>query len=132
MHAVLGHFVCSTGEGLDFLTIKMIEGHTAFADGVTFLDGFGDVSLRESSGVEEGAASGKLCGDGRGKSASGTVSVLGLYTITAKLNHFVAIEKHVNRALHVAALDDHRVSAHLDELARGRFHVRDVFYCQPG
>src|SRR6266436_9817961 len=47
VHAVLGHFVCSTGKGLDFLTIKMIEGHAAFADGVTFFDGFGDVGLRK-------------------------------------------------------------------------------------
>jgi len=92
VHAMLGHFVGSTSEGLDFLTIKMIEGHAAFADGVTFFDGFGDVGFRESGGFEEGPPGGKLCGDGRGKSASGTMSVLGLYTIAAKLNHFVAIQ----------------------------------------
>ena len=92
MHAVLGHFVGSTGERLDFLTIKMIEGHAAFADGVTFFDGFGDVGLRKSGSFEKRAAGGKLCGDGGGKSASGTVIVLGLHTIAAKLNHFVAIQ----------------------------------------
>lgn len=65
VHAVLGHFMCSTGEGLDFLTIKMIEGHAAFADGVTFFDGLGDVGLRESGGFEKRAAGGKLCGEDR-------------------------------------------------------------------
>src|SRR5207244_11408165 len=38
---------------------------------------------------------------------------------------------YVHGAVHVAARDDHRVRAHLDEFARGRFHVRQVFDGQP-
>ncbi len=32
----------------------------------------------------------------------------------------------------MAALDDYRARTHLDQLSRGRFHVRYIFDCQAG
>jgi hypothetical protein len=53
MHAVLRYFVEATGWWLDFVTIEMVEGHSAFADGVALLDGFRYVSLSEGGGLEK-------------------------------------------------------------------------------
>src|SRR5260370_40365129 len=47
------------------------------------------------------------------------------------MKDFRAIEEHVVGALHVATLDDHGAGAHFDQLARGGFHVREVFDGQP-
>ena len=38
--------------GLDALAVEMIEGDTAFADGVALFDGFGDVGFGESGCFE--------------------------------------------------------------------------------
>src|SRR5205823_486432 len=45
---------------------------------------------------------------------------------------FRTIKKNVVGALHVAALDDYRARTHLHDLARGGFHIRDVFDGHPG
>src|SRR5260370_26637051 len=63
MHAVLGDFVDAAGGGLDALAIEMIERNAAFADGIALLDPFGDVGLRQGSGLEQSAA----CAERSGK-----------------------------------------------------------------
>ena len=55
------------------------------------------------------------------------MSVIRFYFVAAKLHHFLSVEKHVHRALHVAAFYDHRGSAHSHNFSRCVFHVRHIF-----
>src|SRR5713101_7494780 len=121
MHAVLGNFVDTPCGRLDALAVKMIERDAALPDGVTLLDGLCNVSLGEHGRFHEGAAKGKLRGEGRGKRAPGPVRVVGLHAVSSEGDKFGSIKKNVNGALHVAALDDRRAGAHLDDLARSGF-----------
>jgi hypothetical protein len=57
VHAVLRDFVEASGGRLDFVTIEMVKGHSALADGVTLLDGFRYISLSEGGGLEKGTTS---------------------------------------------------------------------------
>src|SRR6266851_2964090 len=131
MHAVLGDFVNAAGGRLNTLAIEMIERNAAFADGVALFDGFGDISFGERSGLEQGAASGKLRGKCRGKGAACTVQGLFFHAVAGELKDFRAVKEHVVGALHVAAFDDYGSRAHLDDLASGGFHVGNVFDGQP-
>src|SRR5215471_784092 len=60
MHAVIRQFVRTTRERFDFQPVKMIERNSSFADGVTFFDGFGDVSLCERGRFKQAATCRKL------------------------------------------------------------------------
>jgi len=62
VHAVLGNFVDPARGRFDALAVEMIEGDAAFADGVTFFDGFGDVGFRKRGGFEQAASGGQLRG----------------------------------------------------------------------
>jgi len=132
VHAVLGDFVDAAGGRLDALAVEMIERDAAFADGIALFDGFGDVGFGERGGFEERTRGSKLRGNRRRKRAAGSVCALRLDAISDELDHFAAVEEHVHGALHVAAFDDHGAGAHFDEFARGCFHVRHIFDCQPG
>ena len=60
MHAVLWHFVDAAGGRLDLLPIKMIERRAPFAGRVTFLNRFGNVSLRKHRRFAQRPAFGEL------------------------------------------------------------------------
>src|SRR6266849_7041677 len=82
VHTVLGDFVDAAGGRLDALAVKMIEGHAAFADGVAFFDGFGDVGFGERGSFEHRASGGKLRGKCGGERAARTVQDLFLDAVT--------------------------------------------------
>src|SRR5256886_12557765 len=132
VHAVLGNFVDAAGGRLDALAVEMIELDAALADGIALFDGFRDVGLGQRGRLEQRAPSGKLRGKCGGKRTPRAVRSLFFHAVASELKDFRAVKKNVIGALHMAALDNDGASAHLDDLARGRFHVRDVFDGQPG
>jgi hypothetical protein len=52
VHAVLRDFMDAAGGRLDFVPIEMVEGDSAFANGVSFFDGLRDVGFRQSGSLE--------------------------------------------------------------------------------
>src|SRR5436309_6880310 len=125
VHAVLGDFVDAAGGRLDALAVEMIERDAALANGVAFFDGFGDVSFGERRSFKKSARGGQLRSDGGRKGAASSVRVVRFHPVAAKLNHLGAVEENVDGAFHVSAFDDDGASAHLDNFARGGFHIRD-------
>src|SRR5438552_7026555 len=126
MHAVLGNFVDAAGGRLDALAVEMIERDAALADGIALFDGLGDVGFRQSGSFKQRAPRGKLRGKRGGKRTPRAVRSLFFHAVASELKDFRAVKKNVIGALHVAALHDYGASCHLDDLARGRFHIRDV------
>ena len=53
VHAVLRDFVEAAGGWLDLVAVEMIEGDSAFADGVAFLDCLGYVGFGQSGGLKQ-------------------------------------------------------------------------------
>src|ERR1700747_3671893 len=108
MHAMGWQLVGAAGERFNLQTIKMIQRYASFADGVAFLDGLGDVSLGQSRGLDQTAASGELRGQRRSECTTGTVHVLRLDSVAAQLHHLAAVKHNVHGAFHVPALDNYR------------------------
>src|SRR5579859_6250005 len=106
MHAVLRNFVDAAGGGFLVEAIKLIEGTRSFADSVTFLDGFEDISLRENQRLLKLLPQRQLRGDRGGKRATGTVGVLAFHMIAAKRIHFASFAEHIRGFLEMAAGDD--------------------------
>src|SRR2546428_4569945 len=125
VHAVLGDLVDAAGGRLDALAVEMIERDVALTNGVAFFDGFGDVSFGERRSFKKSAGGGQLRSDGGRKGAASSVRVVRFHPVAAKLNHLGAVEENVDGAFHVSAFDDDGASAHLDNFARGGFHIRD-------
>ena len=132
VHAVLGDFVDPASRRLNALAVEMVEGDAAFADGVAFFDGLGDVGFGKGGGFEQGAGGGELRGDGGGERAARAVGVVGFYLVAAELDHFRAVEQDIDGAFHVTAFDDDSAGAHLYDFAGGGFHVGDVFDGEAG
>lgn len=64
VHSVLRHFVDSARGRLLVESEEMVERARAFADGVGFFDGLGDVSLRKNHRFLQLLPAGQLRGDG--------------------------------------------------------------------
>jgi len=122
----------AAGGGFDALAIEMIEWDAAFADGVALFDGFHDVGFGEGRSFEKRARGSELRCNRRCKRAASSVGVIRFHAVSAELDDFGAVEENIDGALHVAALDDYCAGAHVDDFARGGFHVRYVFDGQPG
>src|SRR6266404_1102875 len=66
------------------------------------------------------------------ESATGAVQEFFLTLISGERHDLIAIEEDVDGFVHVAALDDYCVSAHLNDFSRCGFHVAGVLYGQAG
>src|SRR6267154_505575 len=73
-----------------------------------------------------------MSGEGTGESAAGTVQEFFLTLISGERHDLIAIEEDVDGFIHVAALDDYRVRAHLHDFSGRGFHVAGVLYGQTG
>src|SRR5882672_1196080 len=73
-----------------------------------------------------------MSGEGTGESATGTVREFLLTFVSGERHDLIAIEEDIDGFVHVAALDDYCVSAHLHDFSRCGFHVAGVLYGQAG
>src|SRR5712671_6626306 len=73
-----------------------------------------------------------MSGERTGESATGTVQQLFLTLVSGERHDLIAIEQNIDGFIHVAALDDYRVGAHLDDFSGRGFHVAGVLYGQTG
>src|SRR5258706_8733762 len=73
-----------------------------------------------------------MSGEGTGESAAGTVQEFFLTFVSGERHDLIAIEEDVDGFIHVAALDDYRVRAHLHDFSGRGFHVAGVLYGQTG
>src|SRR5712675_55433 len=73
-----------------------------------------------------------MSGEGTGESAAGTVQEFFLTFVSGERHDLIAIEEDVDGFIHVAALDDHRVRAHIHYFSGRGFHVAGVLYGQAG
>src|SRR5882757_8449843 len=71
-----------------------------------------------------------MSGEGTGESAAGTVQEFFLTFVSGERHDLIPIEEDVDGFIHVAALDDYRVGAHLDDFSGRGFHVAGVLYGQ--
>ena len=62
VHPVGWQLVGAAGQRFNLQSIKMIEWHAAFAYGVAFFDGLGDVGFCERRGFDQSASGGQLRG----------------------------------------------------------------------
>src|SRR6266403_2504287 len=67
-----------------------------------------------------------------GERTPGTVQEFFLTLVSGEWHDLIAIEEDVDGFIHVAALDDYRVCAHLHDFSRRGFHVAGVLYGQAG
>src|SRR5882757_5410103 len=67
-----------------------------------------------------------------GERTPGTVQEFFLTLVSGEWHDLIAIEEDVDGFIHVAALDDYRVGAHLHDFSGRGFHVAGVFYGQTG
>ncbi len=73
VHAVLGDFVDAAGGRFDALAVEMVKWDAAFANGVAFFYGFGDVGFGEGGGFKHRASGGQLRSECGRKGAACTV-----------------------------------------------------------
>src|SRR6266403_553494 len=71
-------------------------------------------------------------GERTGESTTGAVQEFFLTLISGERHDLIAIEQDIDGFIHVAALDDYRVRAHLHDFSRRGFHVAGVLYGQTG
>src|SRR5882762_8310896 len=67
-----------------------------------------------------------------GERTPGTVQEFFLTLVSGEWHDLIAIEEDVDGFIHVAALDDYRVCAHLHDFSRRGFRVAGVLYGQAG
>src|SRR5689334_18594544 len=103
MHAMLRHFVYSAQRGLLVRPIKMIQWPGAFSDGITMLNRFLNISLRQKHCFAQSASGGKLRSNRGSESAARAMRVVRFYLVAAKREHFCTVEKNVHWFFHVAA-----------------------------
>src|SRR5712672_3186595 len=71
-----------------------------------------------------------MSGERTGESATGTVQEFFPAFVSGEWHDLIAIEEDVDGFIHVAALDDYRVRAHLNDFSGRSFHVAGVPYGQ--
>jgi len=92
VHAVLGNFVDAARRWLLVYAVEMVERPGAFADGISLLDRFCDVGLREKDGVPQRASARQLRRNRRRESAARAMRVFRFYVVAAESEHFRAVK----------------------------------------
>src|SRR6267154_5004860 len=71
-----------------------------------------------------------MSSEGTSESATGSVQEFFLTLVSGEWHDLIAIEEDIDGFIHVAALDNYRVRAHLHDFSRRGFHVAGVLYGQ--